>query len=398
MRHYEFATTLVEAVAQKPKLQAGTPLQDNLIDRDTIEGLLKQAGFNGPDALLWKSKNELQVLIEIPEGEKTIETRIDTLNTILQVLKKGAPKSKPSIVGIPGKVGEIHFGDGAPIKVLVKDAKGKGGGSGGKKNEENLRSMLQILIMEYGKINVTFADPTGKKISIKNCTDVKDASMTVADRQKADLVLSSSKGSLPISLKQINADTWESGDSLFGPRAGVIIKNLVKQGVVDLVPIGTKKNGSTIFKLSKEVVVEPSEEDAMNAIFGSDLLSKGGVAIQTFKDEHFTTNGNNVTIQCDYVITKKEDIPPSHLMVWLIRNDSKRGSEDSGVGIPGVRVLGAVLSRGIGALGNKDVVLVDQNGKVLKGERKPAASKHDLQSPFAKAGKDIKPTVGREKR
>ena len=62
--------------------------------------------------------------------------------------------------------------------------------------------------------------------------------------------------------------------------------------------------------IEKEVVIEPSEEDAMNAIFGSDIkLSKGGVAIQTFKDEHFVSNGNNVTIQCDYVITKKEDIP-----------------------------------------------------------------------------------------
>ena len=38
-----------------------------------------------------------------------------------------------------------------------------------------------------------------------------------------------------------------------------------------------------VYKLNKEVVIEPTEEDAMSAIFGSDIrLSKGGVAIQTF--------------------------------------------------------------------------------------------------------------------
>ena len=125
----------------------------------------------------------------------------------------------------------------------------------------------------------------------------------------------------------------------------------------------------SVYKLDKEIVVEPSEKDAMNAIFGSDLLpGKGGVAIQTFQDHHVSANGNNITIECTAVITKKEDIPESHLMVWLIRNSSDRTSEDSGVGIPGIRVLGSVLTRAIGRKGQKvgNVILVDVNGNVVR--------------------------------
>jgi hypothetical protein len=295
------------------------------------------------------------------------------MNHALLILKRGAPKAKPEHSMATGSsLGGIVFGDGSPIQIEFKDAGKKGGGSSGVGNEENLRAMLQLLIMEHGKINVTFVDKRGKKISIKNCDNVVDASMDVADRKKADLILTSSNGSLPVSLKQINAESWESGDSLYGPQAGEIVRKLIKKGIVKLIPTKQvkKRNGLVqVYKLDKEVVIEPTEEDAMNAIFGSDIrFSKGGVAIQTFKDEHFDTNGNNVTIQCDYVITKKEDIPDSHLMVWLVRNSGDRTSEDSGVGIPGIRVLGSVLTRALGKKGMKDVILVDQHGNVVKNK------------------------------
>ena len=95
---------------------------------------------------------------------------------------------------------------------------------------------------------------------------------------------------------------------------------------------------------------------------------KGGVVVQTFKPEHFTQVEDNVKVHAHAVIANKEDIPESHLMVWLIRNSSDRTSEDSGVGIPGIRVLGSVLTRAIGRKGQKvgNVILVDVNGNVVK--------------------------------
>jgi hypothetical protein len=387
MRYTEFAKVLAES---SPEKQAGTNLPDTLIDRDTIIGLLQQGGLHNTK---WKTANKLEVLVDIPNGANESEIRNDAMDQALLILKRGAPKAKPEHSMATGSsLGGIVFGDGSPIQIEFKDAGKKGGGSSGVGNEENLRAMLQLLIMEHGKINVTFVDTRGKKISIKNCDKVVDASMDVADRKKADLILTSSNGSLPVSLKQINAESWESGDSLYGPQAGEIVRKLIKKGIVKLIPTKQVKKRTglvQVYKLDKEVVIEPTEEDAMNAIFGSDIrLSKGGVAIQTFKDEHFVTNGNNVTIQCDYVITKKEDIPDSHLMVWLVRNSGDRTSEDSGVGIPGIRVLGSVLTRALGKKGLKDVVLVDVNGNVVKNPNQSKVDQAQHDKSIAKSSRD----------
>jgi hypothetical protein len=63
-------------------------------------------------------------------------------------------------------------------------------------------------------------------------------------------------------------------------------------------------------------------------------------------------------------------------MVWLLRNDSNRNSK--ALGLAGIRIMGVTLSRGIGKSGNKDVILVDQDGNVVErpvGEPdNPAAS------------------------
>jgi hypothetical protein len=146
-----------------------------------------------------------------------------------------------------------------------------------------------------------------------------------------------------------------------------VVRKLRKKGILDLIKIGersTKQGPIPVYKLSKEVVIEPTPEESMKVIFGSDLNPEGGIVIQTFKPEHYSQKDNNVTVQCHAVITNKEDIPESHLMVWLLRNDSGRNS--STLGIAGIKPMGVTLTRGIGKKGTKDVILVDQNGNVVK--------------------------------
>jgi len=348
MRYTEFASTLVENIDQPGNL-----------DKPTVVAALAKAGYTGEKVK--ESGNKLFVLVDIPEGENKNAYRASILDSILGDLQKLLPKSGPRKVKAQGlgSLGGIMFNN-SPIAVGVKDAKVQGGGSSGKANEENLRSLIQILIMEYGSINLTFVDKAGKKLGIKNCTDVVDASMAVQDRQKADLVFKSSSGQLPISLKQVSADQWESADSLFGAKAKQILEKLIKDKVIQLQKL-VDDNGRKYFKLSKEIVIEPTQEETMNAIFGSDLLGKGGVVVQTFAEHNFTYNENNIIVSCDYVIKTKEDIPTSHLMVWLIRNNEERNNP-----LPGLRTLGVTLTRGIGTKGNKDVVLVDKDGNVLK--------------------------------
>jgi hypothetical protein len=362
MRHYEFTSTLVEAVARP---QPGkVDVQPQPVTKQQVEQILRANGYEDFKV----NGNKINVLVQIPTGQKKNEFRTAILNEILAILKQQLPEGDPEYSADPGisSLGGVVF-SASPVSVVVKDTGKQGDQSAGVANELEMASLLQSLIQKYGTANVTFVDPRGKKMSIRNCTNVEVAGRDTADRKKADVVLTSGKGSLPISIKKLDADMWESADNLFGERARSILDKLVKNGIVKLNQIGERKmrTGTVpVYELSKEIVMEPTEQEALSAVFGADLNPKGGVVVQTFKPEHFTQEGNNVTVQCHAVITNAAEIPESHMMVWLLRNDSTRNG--GSLGIAGIRPLGVTLTRGIGKKGTKDVVLVDQFGNVVK--------------------------------
>ena len=329
------------------------------VTKPDLEAALSKAGYNNFDY----NGNKMRVLIQIPDGAKKDQFRIDNLNEILRILKKQFPEANPQYSNDAsiGSIGGIVFANSS-LKVQIKDAGKQGDQSAGIANEIELASIIQSVIDRYGTANVTFVDPRGVKLSLENVDEVVVAGRDTADRKKADVVLKSATDQLPVSIKKVNADMWESADSLFGRRAREILDKLVDDGVVELKKI-KERNGKPVYALSKEIVMEPTEQEAMSAIFGGDLNPRGGVVIQTFEPEHFVQEGNQVTVECHAVINKREDIPESHLMVWQLRNDSDRNS--ASLGIAGVRPLGVTLTRGIGRQGTKDVILVDVDGNVI---------------------------------
>lgn len=373
MRYNEFSTVLVESVTKQ-----------------NVEAALKAAGYEE----IKHSGNKLNVLVQIPDGAKKNDFRKEVLNDVLASLKKQLKDANPTFNPDPGlsSLGGVTF-DGSPVSVVVKDVGKQGDKSAGVANEMELASIIQSVVDQYGQANVTFEDERGKKMTIKSCNTVEVAGRDTAGRKKADVVLKSSKGQLPISIKKLDADAWESADSLFGAKAKEIVEKLVKQGEVELIEIGKRENKKTgmmtpVYKLSKEIVVEPTPEEALDAIFGSDLAPKGGVVVQTFKPEHFEQVEDNIKVHAHAVITKKEDIPESHLMVWLIRNDSTRNNP-----MPGLRTLGATLVRGIGRKGDKDVILVDVNGNVIENPNK--VKQEPKQAPEKKSVLAKKPEIDR---
>ena len=339
-------------------------LIENLSKPD-IESVLNRAGYTD----LKVSGNKIGVLVQIPDGEKKDQFRAAILREILVLMQKNFPKSRPTLGMDPrlSSIGGIEFADSA-VKILVKDSGIQGDQSAGVANEIEMASLLQSVIDRYGSVNVTFVDPRGKTLVINDCDAVDVAGRDTGGRKKADVVLRSPERNLPISIKKLNAEAWESADNLFGKKARGIIDDLVQDKQVKLQKLEKTRNGAPVYALSKEIVVEPTEEEAMNAIFGSDLNPRGGVVIQTFKPEHFVQTGQDVTIEAHAVIASKADIPESHLMVWLLRNDSNRNS--TSLGLPGIRIMGVTLTRGIGKKGTKDVILVDKDGNVV--ERKKA--------------------------
>lgn len=398
MRYQEFAKTLVEAATipapaapapvtptapvapppaqsvpmtpAKPKspIKPTPPPEaeetDKPVSKAQVEKVLRTAGYE--DFKI--NGNKINVLVQIPAGQKKNEFRKAILDELLGILQTTIPQFDPQFSEDPGlsSLGGIVF-DNSPVSVVVKDTGKQGEQSAGVANELELASIIESVVEAYGYANVTFVDPRGKKMTLRNCNNVQVAGRDTADRKKADVILSSDKSSLPISIKKLDADMWESADNLFGERARAVLDQLVADGIVELKKIGTRKLKTgpvDVYELSKEIVMEPTEEEALNAIFGSDLNPEGGVVIQTFKPEHFKQDKNNVTVNAHAVITNAGEIPESHLMVWLLRNDSTRNG--GSLGIAGIRPLGVTLTRGIGKKGTKDVILVDQYGNVVK--------------------------------
>ena len=364
MKPHELIRQLIETVTRLSKAD--------------IEQLLRDMGYEN----LKVAGNKINVLVQIPNGQKKNDFRKLMLDEILDGLTQQVPDQHPQFSEDPGisSLGGIVFPT-SPVQIVVKDIGKQGDKSAGVANELELAGMLDSIIETYGSTTVTFKDERGKKLTITQCTAVELAGKDTADRKKADVVLRSEEGSLPISIKKLDADMWESADNLFGERARKILDKLVKEGVVKLTQINTRSNKRTgedvpVYALSKEIVMEPTEEEALSAIFGADINPEGGVVIQTFKPEHFQQTEDSVTINCHSVIANSADIPESHLMVWLLRNDSTRNG--GSLGIAGIRPLGVTLSRGIGKKGTKDVILVDVNGNVVeKGPTKEKLAKSE---------------------
>ena len=370
----------------------------NIIDEaanQSIVQYLNQAGYQD----LKVKGNNIIVLAQIPDGEKKAQFRAQILADLLNTMNRDLPNLGPYKGDNPqiSSLGYIAF-QNDPSRIVVKDSGIQGDQSAGVANEAELAALLASVVEKYGSADVTFRDPRGNTLSIKNVTAVETTGKDVAERKKADVLLKSKTKKLPVSIKKLDAETWESADSMFGARAREIIDDLVEKGVVELIDIGAGGK-----KLSKEIVVEPTEEEAMNAIFGSDINPEGGIVIQTFKPEHFVQDGNKVVVDCHAVIKNKDDIPESHMMVWLLRNNAGRLSKT--LGIRGIRPMASVLTRAIGRRGDKDVILVDKNGNVVerpKAEpKRPAVTDYEPPRSKIKARREPEkgePDLGRKRR
>ena len=325
-----------------------------------VEKLLKANGYED----LKVSGNKVSVLTQLPDGSKSGEFRKATIDEILVFLDQEVPEHKPTFSAATNlsSIGGIIF-DNSKVHILVKDIGKQGDKSAGIANEVEIAGMIESVIQKYGRADVTFTDDRGIELEITNANNVIVAGRDTGNRKKADIVITSDDQQLPISIKKVDAAAWESADSLIGAKAKTVIDKLVSEGLLELIKIGERKDGAPVYKMSKEVVIEPTEDEAMNAIFGNDINPAGGIIIQTFKPEHYAQDEDKVTVEAHAVIKSIEDIPHSHLMVWLLRNDKTRNI--ASIGYAGIRPLGVTLERGFGKKGTKDVITVNKDGDVI---------------------------------
>ena len=307
----------------------------------SIQKLLKDKFSKDQDLKL--NGRKIIVLVQLPEGENKSEFRKKQLEQIFNLLSVEMPKldATLSTSSDNSSTGEIFIKDSGII-ILVKDIGVQGKKSSGVANEFVIAGMIESVIQKYGTADITFRDERGIEFDPSGSKTTRGPGL----KKKADIIIYSEDKQLPISLKQLDADKWESADASYGAKARKIIDKLVDEGVVQLNIDGNKKDGTPIYKLSKEIVIEPTREEAMGAIFGSDISPAGGIVIQTFEPDHYTQDEDKITIDCYCIIKSVEDIPASHLMFWLLRYNNSRNSK--ALGYPGIRVEAATAKRAFG--------------------------------------------------
>jgi hypothetical protein len=353
-----------------------------------IVDLLQQLGYETK-----VSGNRITVLTQIPDGKGNAEWRTLVLRDLESKLRQQLPDLGPHFSDqYPARssIGLIAF-DNDRSFILVKDTGTQGERSAGRDNEVQLAAMLSSMLEKYGTIDVTFKDSRGKTLKLDNVDRIDASGLQTKGRKKADVVLYSSAGRLPVSIKQVDADSYESADRLFGQRARAIIDKLVDEGEIIL----NYDNGQ--YRLENEIAIEPTVEEALATIFGSDISPEGGIVIQTFKPQHFRQNKNKIEIDAEAVIKDLEDIPESHLMMWVIRNATGRANKS--MGLPGLRPMAVIRTRALGKKGEKPTVLVvDQDGNVIKrpteklGQRGERPAGPSIARPKARTGGVKSPT------
>jgi hypothetical protein len=333
-----------------------------MLNKSLLESILKQHGYTN-----WVYRgNSLNLLVDIPTKTGKADYRKTTLDTVMGILRQEFPDDAPEYNFSPNlsSVGGIVFGNN-PLKIVIKDAEKQGQNGYGCKNETILANMIQTSITQYGKINLEFKDQYGHSLSMQDVNSVVPTGRDVANRKKADLIISNGYDIMPLSIKQSDAEIWESADSAFGGHAKSVLDKLILDGKVELKQIGqreTRYSSMPVYALNKEVVIEPTNEDIKDVVFGSDIMPKGGVIIQTFNQNNYSQQQHYVNITCNAVIAKPEDIPKSHSVNWLLRNDSTRNSKS--IGIAGLRPFAVTESRVTAKSTKKNMIRVDLNGNV----------------------------------
>jgi len=331
-----------------------------LFEQDTVSGPLENLGYKN----VKKSGNFLIVIVDIPSGQANLKFRVETLKKIADELTKmGVNASYNPIQTSKSSIGFVEI-ENNPIKVIVKDEKKQGENRAGVANEHELVKIINEQIKQYGSIDVVFQDDRNKMLELRGVNKAIAAGTDTKGGKKADIVLYNKNQRLPISIKQTDAEVWESADSLFGSRARVIVDKLLDRKEIELQEKGSiqiKGQIKPVYRLSREIVVEPTSEDAMRAIFGSDLNPQGGIVVQDFQPHHFVQYDDTIIIDCYAVIKTKEDIPDSHVMYFLIKNMPGRAS----LGYYGLGTQAVTMTRAFGKGLTKNPIFVDQQANSI---------------------------------
>ena len=280
--------------------------------------------------------NRFKVLL----ADGSTAARINFLNTLQDILPNAVIKNDNTNFSSVGYIQVDQF------KIAGKPAKRQGAGSAGLKNENVFINSINKAIKDTGgSLDVCLIGGNNVKITIKQVSEAVEMGRQTSDYAKSDVDLIHENGIYKISLKQDNAEMWESADTRFGEMIRTKIDEAQKQGKVKLEPImaaggSVKKNqGKTVVKIVPESKVRMSLAEQKSVVFGNDIKEgKGAVVKKTFSTADFTYENDCLFIKCSKIYRNIQDVRTAgETPTILIRADSNRNSKK--LGIAGLRII-----------------------------------------------------------
>ena len=216
--------------------------------------------------------------------------------------------------------------------------------SPGVDNEVCFANTINYYISICGPLTIILKGDNNE-VSYPYVTKVSLTGRQTKNRQKNDAILHSLVGDIPVSIKKLTSEFWESADTIFGKSADSVIDHLVSQSTIAISELGVfRSDGVPKVHITPEIAIKASKDEAFNVIFGNDIFYESGVVIKdTFSKENFTFTKNTLTITAKHVISSLKNVPEELSVYFLIRNDITRTRPGSKY--PGLRIQAVYKSR-----------------------------------------------------
>lgn len=181
---------------------------------------------------------------------------------------------------------------------------------------------------------VMFSDQKDNEWIVPGITHASAVGGDTANRKKADVLLHTTQGDRPVSLKDDSAECWESGDRILGP----VFHDLFNHSGVKAVE---QEDGT--HRLDAAIATKAPRELVEQVVFGSDILEgEGAVLCRSFSEDDLNLTNGNHHVSCTKIIRDISEVIDD---VWImIRNDRTRNSRWLPRGLRGLAVARSRVS------------------------------------------------------
>ncbi|CAL9976735.1 hypothetical protein VPHD479_0199 [Vibrio phage D479] len=159
---------------------------------------------------------------------------------------------------------------------------------------------------------------------LKGVYEVQYTAQLTRRNRKADVVLLSHDGKVPISLKQTNASRWSSADKSHGAEARELLRAALTRGDVELQSRPVQYDDDDIYRVTNQIARKLTIDEIDSVVFGSDVMNKGFVLINDFCSSNFTRTPNGLLVDGKMIRSRDEIINTEYHPYLLIRNDVGR--------------------------------------------------------------------------